>query len=187
MALSASGTDSATATCTVSTLAEGDHTITATYSDVTNSFNQSVGSYDQRIDNSILTSLSGGVLTYCNTGAIQIPDPNSAGGGAAYPNPSNITVAGLFGTVNTVSVALKNFYDLYPSYLTSLLVGPGGNLSDPSGNAINVDSFAGGTIDIVPEPCSLFLALAGLSLLAGWACRRLATAGRCPATMPPSR
>jgi len=132
VALSASGTDSATATCNVSTLAEGDHTITATYSGDTG-FNQSIGSYDQRINTAITTSLSGGVLTYCNTGAIQIPDPNSVNGGAAYPNPSNITVAGLFGSVNTVSVALKNFYDMDPLWLTSLLAGPGGNLDFFSG------------------------------------------------------
>ena len=133
VALSAGGTNSATATCNVSTLVECDHTITATYSGVTNTFNQSIGSYDQRINTAITTSLAGGVLTYCNTGAIQIPGPNSVGGGAAYPNPSNITVAGLFGTVNTVSVALKNFKELRPDFLTSLLVGPGGNLDFFSG------------------------------------------------------
>jgi hypothetical protein len=43
------------------------------------------------------------------------------------------------------------------------------NLSDPSGNAINVDSFIDGTIDItgstesVPEPSSFFLVLAGIA------------------------
>ncbi len=135
VALVASGTDSATATCNVSTLAEGDHTITATYSGDTGSFNQSIGTYDQRIDDSISSpSLSGGVLTYCNTGAIQIPDPNSVEGGAAYPNPSNITVAGLFGSVNTVSVALKGFYATRPDLVTSLLAGPGGS---------NLDFFSG--------------------------------------------
>ncbi len=132
VALAAGGTNSATATCNVSTLAEGDHTITATYSGDTG-FNQSIGSYDQRIDDSVSTTLTGGVLTYCNTGAIKIPNQNSVGGGAAYPNPSNITVAGLFGTVNTVSVALTNFKDLRPDFLTSLLVGPGGNLDFFSG------------------------------------------------------
>ena len=134
VALVAGATDSATATCDVSTLAEGDHTITATYSGVINSFNQSIGTYDQRIDDAISPpSLSGGVLTYCNPGAIQIPDPNSISGGAAYPNPSNITVAGLFGTVNTVSVALNGFYAKRPDLVTSLLVGPGGNLDFFSG------------------------------------------------------
>jgi len=52
------------------------------------------------------------------------------------------------------------------------------NLSDPSGNLIAVGSFSSGTTDIVPEPSSLFLTLAGVPVLAGWARRRLAIAPR---------
>jgi uncharacterized repeat protein (TIGR01451 family) len=57
-------------------------------------------------------------------------------------------VANLFGTVNTVSVALKNFYDVDPAWLTSLLVGPGGNLDFFSG--------AGGTAVISTIPGLVF-------------------------------
>ena len=58
------------------------------------------------------------------------------------------------------------------------VVSDANNLSDPSGNAISVDSFAGGTIEVVPEPGSLFLMLVGLSALAACACRRLGHAMR---------
>jgi hypothetical protein len=131
--LTAGGTNSATATCNVSTLSEGDHTITATYSGAAGSFNESFGSYDQRINNAVTASVTGGVIAYCDAGAITIPNPNSVNGGAAYPNPSNIAVAGLFGTVSAVTVTLKNFFDVSPEDLTSLLTGPGGNLDFFSG------------------------------------------------------
>lgn len=48
------------------------------------------------------------------------------------------------------------------------------SLSDASGNAINVDNFAGGAINIntVPEPSSALLLLAGIGAIAGLARRR---------------
>jgi hypothetical protein len=46
-------------------------------------------------------------------------------------------------------------------------VSDGNNLSDPSFNAINVDTFTSGTITITtPEPSSIFLTLAGMAALA---------------------
>jgi hypothetical protein len=86
------------------------------------------------------------------------------------------------------SLALgRVFFDISPGAAVGVFLvtftgpqaaGDANNLSDFSGNLINVDNFADGTIEIVPEPGSLFLVLAGLCALAGPAGRRLGNAGR---------
>jgi hypothetical protein len=60
------------------------------------------------------------------------------------------------------------------SFTGTPAVADANNLSDPSFNPINVDTFTSGTIDIssVPEPSSLFLMLGGAAALALAARRR---------------
>ena len=100
-------------------------------------------------------------------------------------------VYGIFGSGVTVasgqSFALgRVLFDVSPSaaigaFLVSFTggsaVGDANSLSDSSGGAISVDSFTGGTIEVVPEPCSIFLVLVGLSALAWRGGRRLGNAG----------
>jgi len=46
--------------------------------------------------------------------------------GAAAPNPSNVFVTNLPGTINAVGLTLKSFHVTSPGDLDSLLVGPNG-------------------------------------------------------------
>ena len=116
------------ATFTTSSLSEGDHTILATFT--SGSFNSSNQSVIQREDNTPTVTLPGAnAYTYCNTGAILIPA--GSGGpfntGQANPNPSNVFVTNLPGTINSVGVTLKSFAtsSTQVSFISSLLVGPG--------------------------------------------------------------
>ena len=77
------------ASLTTSALTEGTHQIAATYSGATG-FLTSNGSVTQRVDN--VTVVNGN--NFCNTGQLTVPAL-----GAAQPNPSNITVWGLSGTI----------------------------------------------------------------------------------------
>ena len=112
-----------------STLSEGDHTITATYNDVTNTNSLSFGSYVQRVDNATgAPTVNGNIFTFCNPGAIVIPGPNNASNiGAASPNPSNIFASNVPGTLTTVGVDLKTAHFDRLDFISSLLVGPGQN------------------------------------------------------------
>ena len=130
------------ASFTTSSLPEGDHNISATYTDSSNTFSESFGSYVQRVDKATSgPTVAGNVVTYCNTGAITVP----AGAapfdlGAAAPNPSNIFVSNLFGTVKSVTVSLNGFSDNDPNLLRSLLVGP----ADTNGTSFDFFSDVGG-------------------------------------------
>ena len=134
VAVGTSGPTQGVASFTTSSLTEGDHTITATYTDSSNTFSESFGTYVQRVDKATgAPTVNGSVITYCNTGKITIP----AGAppldfGAATPNPSNIFVSNLFGTIKSVTVSLNGFTYNDPGLLRSLLVGP---------SATNADSF----------------------------------------------
>ncbi len=127
---------------TTSGLAEGDHAITATYHDTTNTNSDSFVSAFARVDNASTPTVSGATVTYCNTGAIAIPGavglPHNIG--PASPNPSNVFVSNLFGTINTASVQLKglSLANLQEVQLDSLLVGPGATTAN------SLDFFSGG-------------------------------------------
>jgi uncharacterized repeat protein (TIGR01451 family) len=101
-----------------SALAEGDHTITATYNG-TASFATSNGSVNQRVDNATTNPSTG---TFCNTGAITIP--SNLATTPAVPYPSHITVSGFTGTVGKVTAQLKNVTHGFSDDIDVLLVGP---------------------------------------------------------------
>jgi len=86
---------------------EGDHTISGSYSGST-SDNPSEGTLVERIDNATtLTSTGTNAFSACNAGPIYSSQGNK---GPFTPNPSNIFVSNLPGTINTVSLTLGNFY-----------------------------------------------------------------------------
>src|SRR5580658_5003921 len=114
------------ATFATSSLSEGDHNITATYSGVSGTYDASNASLYQRVDDaSIVTYVNGTGAQFCNTGGVI--SPNEAFG-AFTPNPSNIFVSNLWGTVNAVTVTLDDWniptQDLELYSVESLLVGP---------------------------------------------------------------
>ncbi len=111
---------------TTSQLTEGDHKITASYGGGSE-YDQSENYVWQRMDDASTVSLSSGVYSYCNTGAVLLPSP-PANKGAYSPNPSNIFVAGLPGTISQVSLTLDNFYTYSDSVyeMESLVNGPAG-------------------------------------------------------------
>jgi len=140
------------ASISTSALPEGDNVITATYDGVS-AFNPSFGTIDQRTDN--VTTVTGTApYAYCNTGAIAIPasnnSPNDLGPGS--PNPSNIFVSSLPGTINKVTLTLKNYHATVPNIVDSLLVGPGATNGQTfdffSGVGGNTSSFGPGTLTL---------------------------------------
>jgi hypothetical protein len=98
-------------------LAEGTRNITANYSG-TASFGQSSGSLIQVVNSP--TVVMG--AQFCNNGGVSVPDAP----GSTTPYPSNITVAGLAGTVGSVTVALNGLTAPRTNNLDLLHVGPGG-------------------------------------------------------------
>jgi hypothetical protein len=111
------------ATFTTGSLTEGDHAITADYSGTVND-NPSVGAIVQRIDDATsVTASSATSAQYCNTGAVSSASGQS---GAFTPNPSNIFVTNLPGTIGTVSLTLDNFSTANDQIyeIESLVAGP---------------------------------------------------------------
>ena len=113
---------------TTSQLTEGDHKITASYAGASG-YDESESFVWQRIDDATTISVGSGVYSYCNTGAVLLPSP-PANKGAYTPDPSNIFVTNLPGTVNAVSLTLDNFYTYSDSIfeMESLVSGPAGAL-----------------------------------------------------------
>ncbi len=101
---------------TTSSLAEGNHLVTATYNG-TGSFATSSGSVDQRVDNNTVVSGE----TYCNPGAITLNDS-----AAATPYPSKVFVTGAPTAPNRVTLSLRNVTHPFAGDVEALLVGPGG-------------------------------------------------------------
>ncbi len=133
------------ASFTTSALPEGDNPILATYNG-TGSFSLSFGSYTQRVDDTTTgPTISGNVFTYCNTGAITLPGPNNASDiGQASPNPSNIFVTDLPGTIQAVQVDLKSLHMQDTDHFTaSLLVGPAATTASTFDFFSNTGSGAG--------------------------------------------
>ena len=131
-----------------SSLPEGDHTITATYNDSpTDTFNESFGTTSMRVDKATSTpTLNGSTWSYCNTGVVAIP-PGSVtltDIGPAQPNPSNIFVTNLPGTISGVSLTLEGLH--LPDgaeILESLLVGPNGGNPPLTAQTLDFFSLAG--------------------------------------------
>ena len=146
VALNGSG-QAATST---SSLTEGDHKIVATYNGVPSTFNESTSFVWQREDDaSTTTNLNMNPATFCNPGSILLPA--GSGGpeniGQANPNPSNIFVTGLPGTIHTVAVTLENFHVVSTdtiNNIASLLVGPNGSSAPSTTQTLDFFSETGG-------------------------------------------
>src|SRR5580658_9499980 len=121
------GTNGGVAKFTTAALAEGDHDFTATYSGVSGTYDPSSNFLYQREDNATsVSNVTGTGAQFCNTGGVTSPQRAL---GAFSPNPTNIFVANLWGTVNALTVTLDSF-DIPDSDangffgLESLLAGP---------------------------------------------------------------
>ncbi len=142
------------ASISTSGLPEGDNTVKASFHDSTGTFNDSFGTVTVRVDKATSTpTLSSSTWTYCNTGAIKIPAGTGFDLGAAQPNPSNITVSNLPGTISTVSVTLNNLLlgSNVPVNLGSLLVGPNGANAPTSAQTLDFFTHAGGSTAFGPQ------------------------------------
>jgi len=137
------------ATISTTLLPEGDHTITATYTDNGGSFNDNLTTESMRVDAASTEALNGSTFTYCNPAGITIP--GGAVGetdiGPAGPNPSNIFVTNLPGSINTASLTINNFNLQIPGDLESLLVGPNGSSAPTVTQTLDFFSLAAGTTD----------------------------------------
>jgi hypothetical protein len=114
---------------TTSQLTEGDHKISASYGG-NSDYNPSQNYVWQRIDDTTAVSgVSGNAAQFCNTGAVLTAEGQT---GAFTPNPSNIFVNNLPGTVNTVSLTLDNFYTFSDQIyqIESMVAGPTGAALD---------------------------------------------------------
>ena len=134
---------------------EDDHTITATYTrHSSHTFNNSFGTVTIRVDKATSTpTLSGSTWSYCNTGGISIPAVSVAPGdvGPAAPNPSNVNVTNLPGTISSVTLTLNAFQYDRPVSLESLLVGPNGASAPTTTQTFDFFSLAGGTGTFGPQ------------------------------------
>ena len=142
------------ATISTSTLPEGDHTIQALYQDGTDTYNESLGTVSMRVDAVTATpTVSGSTWTYCNTSGITIPagTVTANDSGPAAPNPSNIFVTNLFGTINTATLTLDGFHITEPTDLESLLVGPNGASAPTSAQTLDFFSLTGGGSHFGPQ------------------------------------
>jgi len=131
------------ASITTSSLAEGDHTITATYNG-TSSDNGSYGTVVQRINDATTLYANGATIShgptcgatycYCNGGSIST---TASYKGAFTPNPSVIDVTNLPGTIGSVTLGLNQYSSastiLYS--LESMVVSPTGADLDYFSNA----------------------------------------------------
>src|SRR3984957_9047765 len=155
-----SGANQGRASFTTASLPEGDHNILATFTDSSNTYSESFGTYVQRVDNAPTITVNGTAVSYCNTGKVTVPDPNSANPlGPGTPNPSNINVSNLFGTVKTVTVSLNGYSEGQPDFLTSVLVGPAAD------TAATLDFFSGAGGPNTAGPFNLIFSDAGGGLV----------------------
>jgi hypothetical protein len=119
---------------TTSSLPEGDNEIVAEYAG-DSSDNPSQATFWQRIDDATTVTGSSGTYTYCNSGEVAV----NANTGPFTPNPSNIFVTNLPGTVSSMSLTLKNFSTESDSIFAheSLIEGPTGAALDFFSNVGN--------------------------------------------------
>ncbi len=125
------------ATFTSSALSEGTHIITAQYNGSAGNFDASSGTVTQEVDTHTTNPAPG---QYCNPGGMVLP---ASGGASVYP--SNIFVANLAGTVNTVSVTLNGLTDPNLYGVNGLLSGPA---VDPSPGNVVFLSNAGAAVPV---------------------------------------
>jgi hypothetical protein len=144
------------ATISTSALPEGDHTITATYFDSAETYNESFGTTTMRVDKATSTpTLSANTWSYCNTGAVTIPAGKVAINdiGPAQPNPSNIFVTNLPGTIESLTITLEGLQlaDQGASDLETLLVGPNGANPPTTRQTFDFFSLAGNNSPFGPQ------------------------------------
>ena len=142
------------ATIATSGLPEGDHIITGTYHHPSGTFNDNFGTVSLRVDKSTSTpTLTGSTWSYCNTGAITIPAGTVTANdiGPAGPNPSNVFVTALPGTVASMTMTLKGFHVSSPVNLESLLVGPNGVSAPTTAQTLDFFSLTGGVNVFGPQ------------------------------------
>ena len=126
------------------TLYEGDYQMSADYSGDP-ADNPSTGTLWQRFDD--ITNISAGAgssINACNTGPVILNQGNK---GQYRPNPSNIFVSNLPGTVNTVTLGLDGFFTYGASIYQSeaLIKGPTGAALDFFSNTGNSSTVLGGS------------------------------------------
>jgi uncharacterized repeat protein (TIGR01451 family)/uncharacterized repeat protein (TIGR02543 family) len=136
------------ASISTTALPEGDHIITASYHDSTGTYNDNFGTVTVRVDQATATpTLVGSAWIYCNTAGITIPQGvlfnNDTGPGT--PNPSNVQVSKLFGTISSVTLTMKGFSVFRPADLESLIIGPNGASAPTVNQTLDFFSQTGGT------------------------------------------
>lgn len=140
----------------VTTLVEGTHLITATYSGTFN-FLTSNGSVSQRVNNPTVQNPAN-TTRYCNQASgITIPASGTSQG-AAFPYPSNILIANQPGTINAVKIELNGYSSTAPGSLQSLLVGPAQNV------ASSIDFFSNPLVTSASNVNLVFSDAAGSSI-----------------------
>jgi hypothetical protein len=143
------------ATISTTSLPEGDHTIEALYHDSTDTFNDSFSTVSVRVDAATATpTLSSNTWSYCNNSGITIPAGVVSANdfGPAAPNPSNIFVTNLYGTVSSVTLTLNNLRTTDGGNdLESLLVGPNGSSVPGSAQTLDFFSLVGNENAFGPE------------------------------------
>jgi hypothetical protein len=116
---------------------EGDHAISAEYGG-SGSDNPSQGSFVERIDNpTTITSTGTNTFSACNAGPVYSSQGNH---GPFTPNPSNIFVPNLPGTINQVTLTLDNFYTNTADVINDLE----SMVKGPTGAALDFFSGTGG-------------------------------------------
>jgi uncharacterized repeat protein (TIGR01451 family) len=148
---------SGVATIMTSGLPEGDHNVTGAYHDNAGTYNDNFGTVAMRVDKATSApTFNGTTFNYCNAGAITIPQGvlfvNDTGPGT--PNPSNVFVTLLPGTIKTVGLTLKGFTVFRPSDLESLLVGPNGASAPTVAQTLDFFSLTGGINNYGPADTS---------------------------------
>ncbi|MGA2601006.1 MAG: Ig-like domain repeat protein, partial [Bryobacteraceae bacterium] len=134
------------ATCSLSTLSEGAHSITASYGG-SGSFGVSTSPpLLQVVNNHTAATPNPPMYKFCNAGTITIPRTGASGdysatGAPANPYASEIFASGVSGTIQDVQVLLNGFTSVDPQAVGLLLVGP-------NSNNLDFFSFAGGSSSV---------------------------------------
>lgn len=119
-----------------SSLNEGSHVITATYSGSPGSFNTSFGTITQQVDNQ--TTPGPTANSFCNAGITSVP-----ANGLAQPYGQRILVPGLAGAISNLTVSLNGLTNATPDDWDFLLVSPSGQQYVLMGDAGGVNTISG--------------------------------------------
>ncbi|HWE83524.1 MAG TPA: Ig-like domain repeat protein, partial [Terracidiphilus sp.] len=133
---------------TYTTMYEGDHNITADYSGSSLDNPSASGILWQRFDSATSAPIYNGSnsFSYCNASPVLSAQGNSGG---FLPNPSNVFVTNLPGTVNTAGVTLKGLYTIgeTSTNMQTMLAGPnnkGLDFFSDTGSVVSSTSFSTG-------------------------------------------